>query len=71
MFFFLEMDKATAQGMTADDCARRILNNLLINEKDVVMCDTQARVAYWLRFMCPSLYFWVMEKRALKLEKEE
>lgn len=57
--------------MTADVCAAGVFDAVLNNEKDVMLCDMQARVACWLRFVCPSLYFWIMEKRALKLGKEE
>ncbi|XP_075148782.1 dehydrogenase/reductase SDR family protein 7-like [Haematobia irritans] len=66
-----KMDKATATGMSTDECANRILNSLLSNEKDVIVAQLKASAAYWLRFVCPSLYFWVMEKRALHTEKEE
>lgn len=65
------MDKATSKGMSAEECAERILNALLRNEKDVVIADIQSKAAFWLRFVCPPLYFWIMEKRALTTAKEE
>lgn len=65
------MDKATSKGMSADECAASILKSLLGNEKDVIISDLQAKVGFWLRFICPPLYFWIMEKRALSTVKEE
>lgn len=62
------MDETTAKGMSADVCAKRILESLLKEEKDVLICDFQAKAAFWLRFICPNLYYWIMEKRAKKLE---
>lgn len=70
VFKILEMDASTARGMSAAVCAKRILETLLNEEKDVLICDLQSRVGFWLRFVCPSLYYWVMEKRAFKLDKE-
>lgn len=61
------MDAATSGGMSANDCAHRILNVVLADGKDVMICDWQAHFAYMLRFLCPRIYFWLMEKRAAKL----
>uniref|UniRef100_A0A1B0A8W7 Ketoreductase domain-containing protein n=1 Tax=Glossina pallidipes TaxID=7398 RepID=A0A1B0A8W7_GLOPL len=66
-----KMDKATAEGMSAEACAERILTAVLRGDKDLIICNVQARLAYYLHFLCPSLYFWIMENRASKLEKEE
>ncbi|XP_005179941.2 dehydrogenase/reductase SDR family protein 7-like [Musca domestica] len=66
-----KMDKATSKGMSAEECAASILKSLLGNEKDVIISDLQAKVGFWLRFICPPLYFWIMEKRALSTVKEE
>ncbi|XP_037812540.1 dehydrogenase/reductase SDR family protein 7-like [Lucilia sericata] len=65
-----KMDATTAKGMCADVCAQRILEALLKNEKDILVCDLQARLGYWLRFLSPTLYYRVMEKRALKLQND-
>lgn len=67
----VEMDKAAAEGMSAKACAERILTAVLRGDKDLIICNVQARIAYYLHFLCPSLYFWIMENRASKLEKEE
>lgn len=65
------MDKTTAAGMAPECMANKILLGILRNDKDIVICDLQAKLAFWLRFLCPSLYFWLMEKRAFKLENAE
>ena len=65
------MDATTAQGMSTDVCAKRIVDALLNEEKDLMICDLQAKAGFWLRIMCPPLYYWVMEKRALKLHSQK
>ncbi|XP_039490646.1 dehydrogenase/reductase SDR family protein 7-like [Drosophila santomea] len=66
-----KMDEATAKGMSPDKLAERILQCILRKEPDIIVSDVQAKIAYYLRHLCPSLYFWIMAKRALKLEKAE
>ncbi|XP_016937443.3 dehydrogenase/reductase SDR family protein 7-like [Drosophila suzukii] len=66
-----KMDETTAKGMSPDKLAERILQCILRKEPDIIVSDLQAKIAYYLRHLCPSLYFWIMAKRALKLEKAE
>nr|XP_016937443.1 dehydrogenase/reductase SDR family protein 7-like [Drosophila suzukii] len=66
-----KMDDTTAKGMSPDKLADRILQCILRKEPDIIVSDLQAKIAYYLRHLCPSLYFWIMAKRALKLEKAE
>ncbi|KAH8251758.1 hypothetical protein KR038_007309 [Drosophila bunnanda] len=66
-----KMDATTAKGMSPDKLAERILQCILRKEPDIIVSDVQAKIAYYLRHLCPSLYFWVMAKRALKLEKAD
>lgn len=65
------MDETTAKGMSPDKLAERILQCILRNEPDIIISDLQAKIAYYLRHLLPSVYFWVMAKRAAKLEKVE
>lgn len=62
------MDKTTESGTSPDKMARNILRAVLREEDDVVFAQTSAKLAYWLRFLCPPLYFWIMQRRALKLK---
>ncbi|XP_037944462.1 dehydrogenase/reductase SDR family protein 7-like [Teleopsis dalmanni] len=65
-----KMDKTTATGMLPEKMAEHILNAILHHDKDIIVCDWQAKAAYYLRTLFPSLYFWLMERRAQKLERE-
>lgn len=60
-------DNTTASGANPESVALSILKAILRNEKDVIMAQAPARIAYWTRFFCPSIYFWIMERRAQKL----
>ncbi|EDV90784.1 dehydrogenase/reductase SDR family protein 7-like [Drosophila grimshawi] len=64
-----KMDEATAKGMLPSKLAERILQCILRREPDIIVSDCQAKIAYYLRHLLPSVYFWIMAKRALKLEK--
>lgn len=65
------MDETTAKGMSPDKVAERILQCILRNEPDIIVSDLQAKIAYYLRHLLPSVYFWIMSKRAAKLERAE
>ncbi|XP_060646366.1 dehydrogenase/reductase SDR family protein 7-like [Drosophila nasuta] len=64
-----KMDETTAKGMSPDKLAERILQCILRKEPDIIVSDLQSKAAYYLRHLLPSVYFWIMTKRALKLEK--
>ncbi|KAH8358447.1 hypothetical protein KR093_000279 [Drosophila rubida] len=64
-----KMDGTTAKGMSPEKLAERILQCIIRKEPDIIVSDIQAKIAYYLRHLLPSVYFWVMAKRALKLEK--
>lgn len=66
-----KMDKATNSGMRPEKVANRILNAIVCKEKDVMMSDLQAKFAYYTRYIWPSFYFWIIERRAQRLEREE
>ncbi|XP_017482117.1 PREDICTED: dehydrogenase/reductase SDR family protein 7-like isoform X1 [Rhagoletis zephyria] len=66
-----KMDKTTASGMLPEKVADRILNAIVGKEKDVMISDSQAKLAYYARYLFPSLYFWIIGNRARKLEKAE
>ncbi|KAH8267793.1 hypothetical protein KR026_006876 [Drosophila bipectinata] len=66
-----KMDETTAKGMSPEKLAERILQCILRKEPDIIVSDVQAKIAYYLRHLCPTLYFWIMSKRALKLERAE
>lgn len=65
-----EMDANTASGADRFKLAKKILAAILDDEKDVVMGPIAARLAYYLRFFCPPLFFWIMAQRASKLSNQ-
>lgn len=65
-----QMDEATKHGVDPIVMAEDILKAVLKNKKDVILCTIAPKVAFWLRFLCPSLFFWIMSKRARKLSKQ-
>ncbi|XP_041773980.1 dehydrogenase/reductase SDR family protein 7-like [Anopheles merus] len=62
-----KMDAATAGGASPQDTASSILKAIARDEKDVMLAPIAPRAAYWLRHLMPSVYFWIMKKRAEKL----
>lgn len=65
------MDAATEQGYSPEYVAKKVLKAVLRKEKDVIIAPMTPRYAILLRSLVPSLYFWIMEKRAKKLAKEK
>lgn len=64
------MDKNTEEGYSPEYVAEYVLKAVLKQEKDVLISDFTPKMAIYLRTLCPSLYFWLMHKRAKKLKKE-
>lgn len=67
---FGKMDDATAQGADPIELAHEILRAVLADKKDVVSASLSPRLAVLIRAWWPSLYFWIMAKRAHKLSKQ-
>lgn len=66
-----EMDSSTLAGADRFELSKEILRRVLSDEKDVILAPIAPRLAYYLRFWCPSLYFWIMAERAKKLHKQK
>ncbi|XP_058820513.1 dehydrogenase/reductase SDR family protein 7-like isoform X2 [Topomyia yanbarensis] len=62
-----KMDSTTASGAEPERIAKRILKAILRDEQDVTISQAAPKVAYWIRHLCPSLYFWIMARRAKKM----
>lgn len=65
------MDKTIQEGYSAKYVAERVLKAVLREEKDVIIAPFMPKVAVLLRTICPSLYFWIMQRRARTTLKEE
>lgn len=66
-----EMDAATAAGADRFELSRQILRAVLCDQKDVFIAQIAPRLAYYIRFIWPSLYFWIMGERAKKLNQRK
>lgn len=60
-------DSTTASGSSPEHIADDIRKAILSEEKDVILAPFLPIAVQWLRLLCPSLYFWVMEKRARRM----
>lgn len=64
-------DSATASGASPESIADDIRKAVLSDEKDIILAPILPRAVHWIRFLFPSLYFWVMEKRARKMAAQK
>lgn len=61
------MDETTAGGYPPEYIAEQILNGVILQEKEIILATSGPRYAILLRSLSPSLYFWIMQKRANKM----
>lgn len=66
--YLLVLDETTAKGYEPATVARRILSAVLRNESEVMISDLTPRVVILLRTLMPSIYFYLMRNRALRLK---
>ncbi|XP_072748613.1 dehydrogenase/reductase SDR family protein 7-like [Anoplolepis gracilipes] len=64
------MDKTTETGYQPEYVAECILKSVLKQEKETTIAPFSAKAAIVLRTLFPSLFFWIMQKRAKKISKE-
>lgn len=64
------MDQSTQEGYSPEYVADCVLKAVLKYEKDVLIAPSIPKCAVYLRTLCPSLYFYLMKKRAKNLVKE-
>ena len=64
-------DTSTSSGANPETVAKDIFYAVLREEKDCIIAPLAPKVAYWLRMFCPSIYFWIMAKRARNLTLKE
>lgn len=65
------MDKTTESGFEPEYVAECILKSILKQEKEVTIAPFAPKCAIILRTLYPSLYFWIMQKRARKLARDK
>ncbi|CAG9806562.1 unnamed protein product [Chironomus riparius] len=57
-------DPDISDGIRPDDLANGVLRAVLDDKKDVIISQLYVEAAYWLSFLCPSLFHWIMTIRA-------
>lgn len=62
---FTVTDPETAAGETPKKCAAQIMHSILAGDKESL--PFIYAIAVWFRATIPSLYFYAMEKRAMRL----
>lgn len=60
------MDKSTAAGFTPEFVAIKILDMVVNKENELVISQFLPKSAIFLRHSFPSIYFWLMARRANK-----
>lgn len=61
-----QTDTNTSNGVSPEFVAEKTLKAVLNNEKERLISSTQPRIAIFLRYWFPSLYFYLMSNRARK-----
>ncbi|KAF0296872.1 Dehydrogenase/reductase SDR family protein 7-like [Amphibalanus amphitrite] len=59
-----KLDATTASGMSTDEAADRVLDALLHHRPETLISPLKDRLAVLLRHLVPSVFFWLMERRA-------
>ena len=58
-----KLDESTAKGMSAEDCAKRILKAIKNNEKEIYVGQQKQRTALWLKRFFPKLFSNLIRKQ--------
>lgn len=65
------MDATTAGGASPERMSEDILKTILRDERDIILAPLAPKFAYYLRHLCPPVYFWIMARRAKKLSLKD
>lgn len=66
-----KMDPNTASGADRFELSKDILKAVLSDAKDVIISPLAGHLAFYIRFIYPPLYFWIMDQRSKKLNKQK
>ena len=64
VFVLAEMDSTIASGYTPEYVSKKILSAIVDGKKELTIAPASNRLAITIRTLSPSLYFWIMERRA-------
>lgn len=59
-----KLDKTTDQGATPEEVAEKIVKVVVQKKKEAVIAAFIPKIGVLLRYYCPSLFFYVMARRA-------
>lgn len=59
-----KMDSTVASGYTPEYVSKKILSAIVDGKKELTIAPASNRLAVTIRTLSPSLYFWIMERRA-------
>lgn len=59
-------DPDQAKGLTPNYAAERIINALVNRNTELILAPLSHRFAIFLRWFCPTLFFYIMHRRGLK-----
>jgi short-subunit dehydrogenase len=64
VFVLAEMDSNAENGYTPEYVSKKILSAVADGKKELIIAPVIAKLAITIRTLSPSLYFWIMERRA-------
>ncbi|XP_039263122.2 dehydrogenase/reductase SDR family protein 7-like [Styela clava] len=59
-----KMDATTESGMEPCNIAKQVVSAIRNNQEEVSIATLKLRLVVWLRYLFPSIFFWIMKKRA-------
>lgn len=65
------MDETTESGADPAEAAVEIVQAVKSKKDEILLCSLFYRLAVLLRTILPSVYFWLMERRAAKNNKSK
>lgn len=65
------MDDTTANGQEPMELAKVLFESIVREQKEVLVAPITSRAAIAIRHFCPSIYFWIMKKRAKKIPLQD
>lgn len=60
------MDKATASGLTAQECAKQVVAGIIANKQEIVVADMKIKFAVFTKRIFPSLFSVLIRKMKVK-----
>lgn len=65
------MDKTIQEGYSTEYVADKVLDAVVRDNREVMVAPLYIKAATLLRYICPTIYFKIMDRRAKKLAKGE